>query len=181
MVYLFLAQGFEEAEAVVPADVLRRAGVEVRLVGVGGRLIRGVNGIAVEADIEEGEAKLEGLEMIVLPGGAPGYINLEKSAVVQKFIDFAFEKGIWIGAICAAPSILGRKGLLKGKNAICYPGHEGALEGAAISPLAVCEDGNIITAKGPGVSLEFGLALAAKLKGECRAKEISDAMQCSRI
>lgn len=180
MVYLFLADGFEESEAIVPADILRRAQAELRLVGVGGKKVRGSRGIYIEADITEAEAQLDGLEMVVLPGGDPGYRNLEKSATVNKFVEYAFEKGIWIGAICAAPVILGCKGYLKGKRAVCYPGHECELDGAKVESCAVCEDDNIITARGAGVAMKFGLTLAAKLKGERRAAEIGDSMQCSR-
>lgn len=182
MVYVFLAEGFEEVEALAPVDVLRRAGAEVRTVGVGGKTVTGARGVPVLADLTDAEAAASGLsgelEMIVLPGGSPGYKNLEKSPVVQKFIDYAFEKGKWIGAICAAPTILGRKGLLKGRRAVCFPGMESELTGTVPGEGRVCEDGNLITGIGPGASLEFGLRLSAKLKGESRADEVGVAMQC---
>ena len=180
MVYVFLAEGFEEVEAVAPIDILRRAAVDVRTVGVGGRLVAGAHGVPVQADLAESEAITEGLEMIVLPGGSPGYMNLEKSAVVQRMIGFAYEKGLWIGAICAAPSILGRKGLLQGRRAVCFPGFEGDLRGAIVENTPVCEDGNIVTARGAGVAVEFGLALAAKLKGDARAASVRESIQCAR-
>ncbi|HEX3025630.1 MAG TPA: DJ-1 family glyoxalase III [Clostridia bacterium] len=176
MVYLFLAEGFEEAEAVAPADILRRAGAEVRLVGVGGLLVKGAHGIGITADLKQDEAEKEGLEMIVLPGGMPGTANLENDAVVQGLIEYAYEKGLWIGAICAAPSILGHKGFLKGKKAVCYPGYEKDLEGARVLKTATCEDGNIITANGPGAAMEFGILLASKLKGTGRSSQIRNSM-----
>lgn len=178
MVYVFLAQGFEEVEAVAPVDVLRRAGIEVRTVGVGGRSIVGAHGIAFTADISDAELPDEKPEMIVLPGGMPGTSNLEASRAVQSAIDRCAEKGIWIGAICAAPSILGHKGLLKGRQAVCFPGFEPDLKGATLAEGFLCEDGNIITAKGPGVALEFGFALAAKLKGMQIAETVRASMQC---
>jgi 4-methyl-5(b-hydroxyethyl)-thiazole monophosphate biosynthesis len=176
MVYLFLADGFEETEAIVTLDILRRAQVEVITVGLGGSEITGSHGLTVKADICEDEAVTDGLEMIVLPGG-PGTENLEKSAVVGRFIDHAAEKGLWIGAICAAPSILGHKGLLKGKRAVAFPGYEKELEGAIVCSGAVCEDGRFVTADGAGSSIAFGLALAAKLKGERVACEVGERMQ----
>lgn len=178
MVYVFLAEGFEEVEALAPVDILRRAGAEVQTVGVGDKTVTGARGITVQADITDAEAVTEGLEMVVLPGGAPGYLNLEKSPVVQKFIDYAFEKGEWIGAICAAPSILGHKGLLNGKRAVCFPGFEKELKGALPGTPPVTEDDNIITATGAGVAVEFGLALAAKLKGDARAAQVRGSIQC---
>ena len=172
MVYLFLADGFEETEAVVPIDLLRRAQVEVITVGVGGSEVT----ITVKTDIHEDETLTEGLEMVVLPGG-PGTSNLEKSEVVLKMLDFAAGKELWIGAICAAPTILGKKGLLKGKKAVCFPGCEKDLDGAIISSDSVCVDGKIITANGAGASLAFGLALVEALKGSRVAYEIGARIQ----
>lgn len=177
MVYIFLAEGFEESEAVAPADILRRAGAEVQLVGVGSRVIRGSHGIALQADMTDDQVTKEGLEMIVLPGGMPGTHNLEQSPAVQSMIAYAFEKGIWVGAICAAPSILGHKEYLKGRHAVCYPGYEKDLVGAELAETPVCVDGNLITANGPGAAFEFGLHLAASLKGVTRAESIRAAMQ----
>ena len=116
MIYVFLANGFEECEALAPVDILRRGGLDVKTVGVGGKTVSGSHGIPVVCDITEDEAVTDGLEAIVLPGGMPGTLNLEKSNSVQRFIDFAVQNGLIIGAICAAPSILGHKGLLRGKK-----------------------------------------------------------------
>ena len=134
MIYVFLADGFEEVEALTPVDLLRRSGKDVKLVGVAAKRVTGSHGINVECDITAGEIVLGGdLEMIVLPGGMPGTLNLEKSEVVQTAVDFCYDRNIPIGAICAAPSILGHKGLLQGREAIAYPGFEGQLTGAQIS------------------------------------------------
>ena len=121
MIYAFLAEGFEETEAVTPIDLLRRSGKKVITVGVGDNIIMGSHGIPVVTDTIAQEAPLtDELEMIILPGGMPGTLNLEKSEYVQAAIDFCTANNKYIGAICAAPSILGHKGLLKGRKAVCY-------------------------------------------------------------
>jgi 4-methyl-5(b-hydroxyethyl)-thiazole monophosphate biosynthesis len=178
MIYVFLANGFEEIEALTPVDILRRAEADVKTVGIGSKTIVSTHGVKVEADLNENELTTVGLEMIVLPGGSPGWKNLDNSHTVHSFIDYAYEKGIWIAAICGAPTIIGKKGMLKGKHAICFPGMEEQLLGAIISDEFVCEDDNFITAKGAGVSVEFGLTLVAKLKGKQRADAIKAQMQC---
>ncbi|MDE5935849.1 MAG: DJ-1/PfpI family protein [Ruminococcus sp.] len=163
MIYVYLADGFEETEAITPVDLLRRAEKKVITVGVGDNIIVSSHGIPVVTDTIVQEAPLtDELEMIVLPGGMPGTLNLEKSEYVQNAIDFCMKKNITIGAICAAPSILGHKGLLKGKKAVCYQGFEAQLEGAEIDTEAVAVDGNIVTARGAGVAVQFGLALVEK-------------------
>ena len=178
MVYVFFADGFEELEALSPVDVLRRADVAVTTVGVGKRQIIGAHQIPILCDTSTEELLLEDFDMIVLPGGMPGTTNLEASSVVMSVLDKAVAEKKWIAAICAAPSILGHRGLLKGKNAICFPGFENALEGAALSVEPVCIDGNLITAKGAGVALEFALTLVACLKGEETACKLKGSMQC---
>ncbi|MDE5564134.1 MAG: DJ-1/PfpI family protein [Oscillospiraceae bacterium] len=177
MIYVFLANGFEEAEALVPTDLLRRSGKDVQLVGVGGKVITGSHGIAVQTDITASEIVLgNDLEMIVLPGGMPGTLNLEKSEIVQTAIDFCADREIYIAAICAAPSILGHKGLLNGREAIAYPGFEGQLTGAVISEHSVAQDGFIITAQGAGAATAFGLKLAELFKGAEKAKALADSI-----
>ena len=178
MVYVFFADGFEELEALSPVDALRRAGVSVTTVGVGSRQITGAHRIPILCDTTAEELQADDLEMIVLPGGMPGTTNLEASSVVMLVLDKALAEGKWIAAICAAPSILGHRGILKGKNAICFPGFEDALEGAVLSEEPVCIDGNIITAKGAGVALEFALTLVACLKGKEAAHTLKETMQC---
>lgn len=178
MIYVFLADGFEEIEALSPVDVLRRAGVEVKTVGVTGKTVSGSHKIPVTADIEISEATTEALEAVVLPGGIPGTPNLEGSPEVQSFIDYCAENGKYVCAICAAPSILGHKGLLDGRKATAYPTFKNELGKAEVSDDSVVCDGNFITAKGAGVSLKFGAMIASKFVGEQKAMAILASMQC---
>ncbi|MBC8569886.1 DJ-1 family glyoxalase III [Zongyangia hominis] len=178
MIYVFLSSGFEETEAIAPIDILRRAELDVQIVGVQDDVVVGSHGIAVGCDTTVAHIDYDNLEMIVLPGGVPGTLGLEKSPGVQQCIDYAVANGLWIGAICAAPSILGHKGLLEGREAICFPGYEQELSGATISGQRVCVDGKFITAKGAGAAVEFGLKLVECLKGEDRAKTVGASMQC---
>ena len=173
MVYLFLADGFEEIEALTPLDMLRRAGVEVLSVSINrDSIVKGAHGIAVIADKVIGELEVKGCDMVILPGGLPGADNLRMNEKVNMFIDQAYRTNGFICAICAAPRILGEKGLLKGKKAVCYPGFEQYLEGAVITNRGCVRDGNIITAKGMGKANEFGLALVEALKGKDIAEKI---------
>ena len=164
MIYVYLADGFEETEAIAPIDLLRRAGKQVITVGVGDNLVTGSHGIPVVADTIAQEAPLtDELEAIVLPGGMPGTLNLEKSDYVQAAIDFCVTNGKFVGAICAAPSILGHKGLLDGKTAVCYTGFETQLTGAVIGDGKVAQDGILITSRSAGTAVEFGLKLVEAL------------------
>ncbi len=179
MVYCFLADGFEEVEAIAPIDMLRRAGVEVTTVGIGKRVIMGRHNIPVTADIEDSEFSAdENLEAVILPGGMPGTLNLDASQVVHGALDYAVEHRKFICAICAAPSVLGKKGLLSGREAIAYPGFEKELKGAVISKKHVVRDGNVITAKGAGVAVKFGLEIVAALVSREKSDEISEGIQC---
>lgn len=177
MVYVFLADGFEIIEAMAPIDMLRRAKIDVTTVGVDKKTVVSSCGIPVVADITSDEFEFNDVECIVIPGGALGVINLEKSSLVQSVIDESVENGALICAICAGPSILGHKGLLKGKNAICYPGFEEALEGALISDKYVVTDGDYITAKGAGVAVEFGLEIVKELVGGEASNAVRSAIQ----
>ena len=176
MIYVFLAEGFEEIEALTPVDILRRAGKEVLTVGIGQKTVTGAHGISVAADLDENELPGELSEMIILPGGMPGTKNLEASPVVQAAIDRALENNLPIAAICAAPTILGKRGLLRGKKATCYPGMEAELVGAILSDTPVAKDGNFITAAGMGVALPFSLALVSLLCGEETAERLKTAV-----
>ncbi len=179
MIYCFLAEGFEEVEALAAVDMIRRAGLELKTVGVGNKIICGAHSIKVECDCTEDEIIFDSdLNAVILPGGMPGTLNLEKNETVQAVIDFAAENEKLICAICAAPSILGHKGLLKGKEAIAYPGFEKDLSGATVSEKYVVRDGNIITAKGAGVAVDFGLEIVACLSGRDKSEEIRSAIQC---
>ena len=178
MIYVFLANGFEEIEALAPVDFLKRAGVEVITVGIGSKEIIGAHNIKVIADITEAEVVLdEALQGIILPGGMPGAENLNNSSLVQSAIDYCAENGKIISAICAAPFILGRKGLLNGKTATCFPGFEEELTGAAVVEQGVVTDGSIVTAKGAGVAWEFGVAICSLLVGEHKAQHILRGIQ----
>lgn len=177
MVYVFLADGFEIIEALAPVDVLRRAKVDTKTVGVTGKTVKSSCGVTVTADITIDEFDFYDVEAVVLPGGMPGTINLENNEKVQSAIDNAASVNVPVCAICAAPSILGHKGLLEGKEAICFPGFEDALSGAKISENYVVSDGNFITAKGAGVCIDFGLEIVKKLRSEELADEIKRTIQ----
>ena len=175
MVVLFLADGFEEIEALCPLDLLRRAGVETVTVGLGKTEIHGAHGITVQADTDAlpvGEP-----DMVILPGGMPGAAHLDASDMVTEALARTHAKGGLLAAICAAPMVLGHRGYLVGKRAVCFPGFEGELTGATVaSDELVVRDGNVITAKGMGVALEFGLALVAALRGEDTAAKLRAAV-----
>ncbi|MCL1859518.1 MAG: DJ-1/PfpI family protein [Oscillospiraceae bacterium] len=184
MIYVFLADGFEECEAVAPIDILRRARLEVITVKVGGdkntddKKVTGSHGIEVIADIHESIAGSDGLDMIVLPGGGTGVENLYESGSVKWFIGHCFMHQIPIGAICAAPSILARVGpYLKNIRATAYPSFRHYLtEGGAVleENAKVITDGIFTTAAAAGVSIEFGLELVRILKSEDEAKKIGE-------
>lgn len=161
MVHIFLANGFEEIEALTTLDILRRSGLEVQTVSlVGPRLIYGVHGIPVMADekFQKNKIMLDS-EGLILPGGMPGAKNLMAHDGLRKALVAHNEKGSLIAAICAAPMILGEYGLLEGKRATCYPGFEHYLKGAEYTGAPVVADGNIITGKGPGASVEFAFSI----------------------
>lgn len=169
MIALLLADGFEEVEALTPLDMLIRAGADVKTVGIGKKIIKGAHGIEVVADIEDASADASEFDMAIFPGGMPGSLNLDGAEFTDKIIDSVNKKGGRLAAICAAPLVLGRRGLLKGLRATCYPGFEKELTGAVIENRAVVTDGRITTAKGMGVALEFGHELVSLLYGKERA------------
>lgn len=178
MVYLFLANGFETVEALSCVDILRRADIETVTVGVDGKEIISSQNILVTCDeVISNVGYLDDIEAVVLPGGMPGTVNLENNKTVQQFIDYADKKSILIAAICAAPSILGKKGLLKGKKATCFPGFEKYLDGAEYTGNSVEKDGNIITGKGMGVAVDFALEIVSEIKGRDEADRIKASIQ----
>ena len=180
MVYIFLSSGFEEIEALAVVDVLRRAKIEIATVGVGNKTIVGAHNIPVNCDLLDSDVSPDNnTEAVVLPGGMPGTLNLEKSEKVCEFLSYMYENNKLICAICAAPSILGHKGMLKGKKAVCFPGFESELEGAINTEKYVEEDGNIITAKGMGSAIKFAVAIGARFVGKEKMQEIEDSLQCS--
>ena len=178
MVYLFLADGFEIVEAMAPLDILLRGGVDVKTVGVMGKTVTCSKGVELKADITIDEVDMDGCEMIVLPGGLPGATNLRDSDEVGEIIDQAEANGIYMAAICAAPMVLGLRGVVRGKKATCFPGYEEDLLGAECTGEGVVTDGRVITGKGAGRSIEFGLALLTALKGKAVAEEVAAKMQC---
>ncbi len=175
MIYLLLTDGFEEIEAFTPIDVLRRCGAQLATVGVHGKRVMGAHNIVTEADIEISEVKKEDMEMLILPGG-PGHDGL-KTPEVYELIRYAAENNIAMGAICAAPSVLGEMGLLESKKATCFPGFEDKMKGAILTGDSVSEDGIFITAKGAGAASDFAFALAKRACGQEKASEIRNAMQ----
>ncbi len=174
MVYVFLADGFEEIEALTPVDLLRRAGVTVRTVSIypGRKNVTGARAIETVADLTIDMID-EPADVYVLPGGMPGTVNLLECRMLMDMIDKANADGKRIAAICAAPArILGQRGMLKGKQATCYPGLEDLLEGATPVIKTVVTDGNITTSRGLGTAVDFACELISLLCGKERSDEI---------
>ncbi len=172
--YIFLAEGFEEVEALTPVDLLRRADVAVELVAVGDDLpVTGAHGITVRADLRLADADFADGSVFILPGGQPGTRNLCGNETLRGLIIRKCGEGCRIAAICAAPGVLGTWGLLQGKRAVCYPGVESQLEGASLEMLPVVTDGNITTSRGVGTAADFGLELVRLTAGAEKAEAIS--------
>ena len=164
---IHLAPGFEEIEAINIVDVLRRADIDTQMVSINNEIqITGAHNITVSADTFLKNADYENADILILPGGMPGTKNLAECPELLEKIETQYSKGKWIAAICAAPLVFGRMGLLKGITATCYPSFEPELKGATLSDdkVVVCE--NVITGKGPGVTIEFALEIVKQLKGE---------------
>ena len=175
MVYMLCADGLEECEALITLDMLRRANVDVKTVSLSEKKIKGAHGIDFDADIMNADitaADIANAECVILPGGGVGTQTLSKSADVAEYLSAASEKGIVIAAICAAPSVLGIHGLLKGKSATCYPGFEKYLDGCTYTGQSVTVCDNIITAKGMGCAIEFSHAIIKSLNGKDTADRI---------
>lgn len=176
MVYLFMADGFEEVEGLTVVDLVRRAGIELKTVSVMGRIeVTGAHGIEVKADCLFEDMK-EPAEMLILPGGVPGTPNLKAHKGLQQLICKSAEQGIYLAAICAAPTVYGELGLLKGKKATCYPGLENGLLGAEVVYDNVAADGNFITSRGVGTAIDFSLRLVELLKNKAEADKIAKAI-----
>lgn len=171
MILLLLADGFEETEALVPLDLLKRARLNVQTVGITGKVVTGAHGIPVTADLSPRDIK-DKIDLLILPGGMPGAKNLDESPAVDRLIEKTQSDGGRLAAICAAPMILGHRGLLRGKRAVCFPGFENELKGATVTNARVETDGNITTAVGMGAAYEFGLALIACLLGRAAAETV---------
>ena len=164
MVIILLANGFEELEALSPLDILMRSGHEVKTVGISGEYATGTHGVTVKCDLSPDEVDLGKVDLAIFPGGMPGAENLDKSPFTDKVIASVLERGGRLAAICAAPLILGRRGLLSGKRATCFPGFEGELRGAVTLSLPVVTDGNITTARSFDAAFAFGEELSRLMK-----------------
>ncbi|MGL5675573.1 MAG: DJ-1 family glyoxalase III [Cellulosilyticaceae bacterium] len=175
-VVVFFATGYEEIEALSVVDVLRRGGVEVIMTGVGSKLVTSARNITVTMDAEASEVNYEEVDMIVLPGGLPGVDNLYASEVVRSTIAAFKRADKWLAAICAAPSILGKCGMLVGERATCYPGFEESLEGAEVVAERVVVSGKTVTGIGAGASLAFALELLKIIAGEEKSEAIKKGM-----
>ena len=179
--YVFLAEGFEEVEALTPVDILRRGGVTVKTVGIGGKTITGAHGIPVGCDIAEEDVIPDEIDMMVLPGGMPGATHLREHDGLCTLLKTASAAGSRLAAICAAPFILGELGLLEGREATCYPGFEDALTGAKLTGAGVVTDGNITTARGLGYALDLGIELALLLVDRPVALQVKDSIQYDQV
>ena len=178
MVYILLGAGFEEAEALVTADVLRRADIPVSLAGIGGELVTGSHGITVQADLPVDAVSLTDGDMVVLPGGMGGVASIEGSQAAMALVRRAAEgPALWLAAICAAPTILANLGFLDRRRAVCYPGMEELMGSAVVQKGApVVADGHIITGEAAGSSFPFGLKLVEVLKGAEAARQVCHAV-----
>lgn len=174
---VFLATGFEETEAIGTADVLRRGGVDAKLISITGeRKVEGAHHIELMADGILAETDCSDVDALILPGGMPGSTNLDACEPLKELLVEQHKEGKIVAAICAAPLVLGGLGLLKGRRATCYPGFEERMIGATPTGEAAVTDGNVITGKGPSLVFRFGLALLAALKSEAVAEEVAAGM-----
>lgn len=173
MIAVLLADGFEEVEALTPVDMLRRGGFNVKTVGIGGKIAVGSHKIPVVCDLAASEVDISETDMVILPGGMPGTLNLGASEFVKELCSAVYAKGGRLCAICAAPSVLGKFGYLKGRKAVCYPGFEKECVGADICDAPVVTDEKITTAKGMGSAFLFGKELLRILLGEAEAERIA--------
>ncbi|MBQ1410072.1 MAG: DJ-1/PfpI family protein [Oscillospiraceae bacterium] len=173
MVYILLGTGFEEIEALTPCDLLRRAGLEVALVGVNGMEIVGSHKITVRADLPLDAVQMESTDMLILPGGLKGVQSILDSGAALALIQQAWEAGKYVCAICAAPTILAKLGIVGEAPAVCYPGMEREMGSARIQDANVVCSGRLITARAAGVSVDFALSLITALKGPKEAKRIA--------
>ncbi len=173
MVYMLLGTGFEETEAIAPLDLLRRAGVEVKTVGLNGKTVKGSHGIGVEADMQVEDLNVSDAEMVILPGGLGGVASIRACKTAMDAVKTAWEKGSFVAAICAGPTVLADLGIPDGKKATCYPGCEDGMGAAVMVPNAACvRDGKLITGTSAGCAIPFGLLLIEALKGTEAAETV---------
>ena len=180
-VYAFLADGFEETEAIAVIDLIKRGGIDIEMVSVMGRKeVVGAHNIKIEADSLVEDIDIDNADMLFLPGGMPGTTNLKEDENVRKAVQEAYDDGRYVAAICAAPTILADMGLLKGKRATCYPDMESEIEDAYLTGAPVATDENIITSQGVGTAIDFALKLIEVLISEEKAVEIADSIVYQR-
>ncbi len=181
-VYEFLANGFEEIEALAPVDILRRGGVEIKTVSTtGSEYAETSHGITVKADLTFEDADLSDADVLLIPGGMPGAKNLDEHEGVRRALIDHAAKGKLVGAICAGPMVLGHLGLLQGRRATCYPGFENHLEGAHYTAELFTLDGNVITGEGPAATLPYAYKILSLLIGEDRTAAIESGMMYSHL
>ena len=174
MVYVLLGTGFEEMEAIAPIDLMRRAGIDVKTVGVTGKTVYGSHGIGVEADILPEDMELDAMEMIVLPGGLGGVASTRASKPALDALRYGWDQGRFVAAVCAGPTVLADLGITDGRNATCYPGCEGQMGSANMQPgAAAVRDGKLITGTSAGCAIPFALELIRALRGEEKAQAIA--------
>lgn len=178
MIAILTAEGYECVEAICPFNLLRRAGLDVRFVGLKEKNVSGSCGVTVECAMTAAEliASGEKIDMLVLPGGLPGATNLDEAPETDKLIEMTEKSGGFFAAICAAPMIYGKRGMLKGKKATAFPEFRKYLEGAILADTNVVRDGRFITAAGMGAAFDFGLELISALKDRETADKISSAV-----
>lgn len=175
--FVFLADGFEEIEAVATIDVLRRGEIDLTTVSISDkREVTGAHNISVLADVLFAETDMSNGDLLVLPGGMPGASNLNEHEGLKKLLLDYNSKGKRLAAICAAPLVFGGLGLLEGRKATCYPSFEPTLKGATHLEKAVVVDGNITTGRGPGFAVDFALSLVEQLQGKSKAEEVAAGM-----
>lgn len=177
LIYLFLAEGFEEIEAIAPIDIFRRAGIDVKTVSISdNKVVTGAHGVSILADTRFDETSFESDSMLFLPGGLPGTTNLAAHAGLAALIEKQAAAGKNLAAICAAPSVFGQLNLLEGKEAVCYPGFENKLTNAVLSTHVKVRSGNIYTGKAAGVAMDFALMIVSDLMGAKVADDIKAGM-----
>lgn len=176
MVYIILGNGFEEAEAIIPCDILRRGGITTQFAGIGSRLITGGNGITVQADCTVEDMDLAGTDMIVLPGGLGGVHSILGCPTAMDAIRQLYENGKYIAAICAAPTVLAQLGITDGKQATCYPGMEDQMGTARMVDANAVRDGKVLTGRAPGAAFDFGYLLLEALTSKETAGQIQAGM-----
>ena len=173
MVYMLLGTGFEETEAIAPLDLLRRADVQIKTVGITGKIVYGSHNIGIEADILIDEMDLTDLDMIILPGGLGGVASARASKEAMGALKYAWDNGKFVAAICAGPTVLADLGITDGKRATCYPGCEDGMGSAVMEECAAVRDGRLITGASAGCAIPFGLMLIEALKGPEEAERIA--------